>query len=320
MENKSHALAAGTFVLVVAALLAMLAAWLARDTGERRIFEISSRETVTGLQEQASVRYKGVTVGKVTAIGLDRQSPGNVLVRIAVNDAAPMTASTFATLGFQGVTGLAFVQLDDAGGSTAELATTLEKPARIPLRPGLMARLSDQGSSLVDHLEQASERANALLDSDNQKNLMLAIAHLGAAAAQVEKLSQHADQFMTGSSGQGKGGLQDLVQQATLAFKNMQTTAEHLSDSADSVRTSSAAFQRMSERMTGVNGTLDKMANSMDALVPQINQTAQEATRTVRKMGVVAQSVGDNPQSLLLGTGAPPPGPGEPGFVAPSSR
>ena len=72
--------------------------------------------------------------------------------------------------------------------------------------------------------------------------------------------------------------------------------------------------------MTGVNGTLDKMANSMDALVPQINQTAQEATRTVRKMGVVAQSVGDNPQSLLLGTGAPPPGPGEPGFVVPSSR
>jgi phospholipid/cholesterol/gamma-HCH transport system substrate-binding protein len=32
MENKSHAMAAGIFVLVVAALLAGLAIWLTRDT------------------------------------------------------------------------------------------------------------------------------------------------------------------------------------------------------------------------------------------------------------------------------------------------
>ena len=31
MENKAHALAAGAFVLVVAALLALLAVWLTRD-------------------------------------------------------------------------------------------------------------------------------------------------------------------------------------------------------------------------------------------------------------------------------------------------
>ena len=49
MENKAHALAAGIFVVAVAALLVALAAWLARDTGERDVYEISTRETVTGL-------------------------------------------------------------------------------------------------------------------------------------------------------------------------------------------------------------------------------------------------------------------------------
>ncbi len=53
MENKAHALAAGIFVVVVTALLLVLAAWLTRDTGARDIYEISTRETVTGLQEQA---------------------------------------------------------------------------------------------------------------------------------------------------------------------------------------------------------------------------------------------------------------------------
>ncbi len=122
MENKAHAFAAGLFVLVVTALLVALAAWLTRDTGERRIYEISSPEAVNGLQSQAPVRYRGGAVGKVTGIGFDPKAMGNVLVTLALDDSAPVTRSTYASLGFQGVTGLAFVQLDD-GGESKELLT-----------------------------------------------------------------------------------------------------------------------------------------------------------------------------------------------------
>ena len=76
MENKAHALAAGAFVLLVAALLVALAVWLTREAGELRIYEVSTRDAVTGLQSQASVRFRGVKVGKVAAIGFDPQSPG----------------------------------------------------------------------------------------------------------------------------------------------------------------------------------------------------------------------------------------------------
>ena len=58
MENKTHAIAAGAFVLVIAALLVAMAVWLTRDTGEHSVFEISSAEAVTGLQSQAGVRYR----------------------------------------------------------------------------------------------------------------------------------------------------------------------------------------------------------------------------------------------------------------------
>ena len=66
MENKAHAMAAGLFVLAVSALLVALAAWLTRDVGLRRDYELSTTEAVTGLQSQAAVRYRGVSVGKVT--------------------------------------------------------------------------------------------------------------------------------------------------------------------------------------------------------------------------------------------------------------
>jgi phospholipid/cholesterol/gamma-HCH transport system substrate-binding protein len=314
MENKSHALAAGAFLLGVVALLIGLAVWLTRDNTEHRVFEISSREGVTGLQPQAGVRFKGVSVGRVSAIELDRQTAGNVLVRIALNESVPITQSTFATLGFQGVTGLAFIQLDDSGESTQVLATSREVVGRIPMRPGLMTRLSDQGASLLLQLEQASQRINVLLAPDNQKALMGAIGNLGQAAAHIGQLK-----------------LPQLVQDASASIKGIQATTDRLGDSADSVKASAAEFNRMSARMNAPGGTLDKIAEGTDALVatgqslsmtlvPRLNRTVDDTARAVRQVGRAADAVTESPQSLLLGKGAAIPGPGESGFVAPAAR
>ena len=90
MENKAHALAAGIFVLLLSALLVILAFWLTRESGTRLIYEVSTAATVTGLQPEATVRYRGINVGKVSFIGFDPLIPGNVLVRISVDDPPPV--------------------------------------------------------------------------------------------------------------------------------------------------------------------------------------------------------------------------------------
>ena len=321
MENKSHAIGAGAFVLLVAALLVALAAWLTRDTGEHRLFEISSREGVTGLQQQAGVRYKGVTVGRVQSIELDRETPGNVMVRVAVDDTAPMTKSTFATLGFQGVTGLAFIQLDDSGQSQEALVGTDDHPARIPMRPSLLSRLSDQGAGILTQLEEVSGRVNQLLAPSNQKKLMETIGSLGQAATSISQLSQHADQ----------ANLPALAQDATVTLKSLRDTSDRLGRSGDSVGASADAFKDMSDRMNEPGGTLDKIAQGTDALlvtgqtlnatlVPRLNRTADDTARTVRHIGRAVEVVKDNPQSLILGNGVAVPGPGEPGFAPPTTR
>jgi phospholipid/cholesterol/gamma-HCH transport system substrate-binding protein len=321
MENKSHAIGAGAFVLVVAALLVALAAWLTRDTGENRFFEISSREGVTGLQRQAGVRFKGVTVGRVQSIALDPETVGNIRIRIAVDNTAPISKSTFASLGFQGVTGLAFIQLDDAGESKEPLVSTDDKLARIPMRPGLMSRLTDQGAGLLTKLDEATQRANELMAPANQKKLMDAVDNLGQAAANISKLTAHADQ----------ANFPGLALQASDTLKSLRSTSERLGNSADSVRTSADAFKVMSNRMSAPGGTLDNIAQGTDALlatgqtlnatlVPRLNRTVDDAARTVRSIGHAVEVVSDNPQSLLMGNGVAEPGPGEPGFTAPATR
>jgi len=316
MENKSHALAAGTFVLVVLALLVALAVWLTRDTRDLRIYELSSKGAVTGLQPQATVRFKGVNVGKVTSIGFDPLVPGNVLLRIAIDDEAPITQSTFATLGFQGVTGLAFLQLDDSGESKVALPDGHMPPARIPMRPSLLSRLSDQGASILTQLEETSRRVNLLLAPDNQKKLMGAIGDIGQAAAQF---------------GPDRLNLPRLMQEANATLKTFQDTSVRVGESADEARRSARAFRTVTERMSEKGGTLDQLAQGVGTLattgqtlnaatLPRLNHAVDDAARTVRQVGRAANTVTDNPQSLIFGNGPITPGPGEPGFSASAGK
>ncbi len=320
MENKSHALAAGAFVLLLLSLLLALAVWLTRDTRELRVYELSSKDSVTGLQPQASVRYKGVNVGKVTAIGFDPQAIGHLLIRIAVDDLAPITPSTFATLGFQGVTGLAFVQLDDSGESSTRLAQDPALPTRIPMRPGLLSKLSDQSSGVLLQLEESSRRVNLLLGTDNQQNLMKAIASLGQAAASIGQLSADTNKV-----------LPQLVQDANATLKIIQDTSMRVGTSADEARASARAFKTVTERMNAKDGTLDQLASGAVTLshtgqtlnaatLPRVNRAVDDAARTARQLGRAADALGDNPQSLLFGNAPIPPGPGEPGFSASTGK
>ena len=338
MENKSHAFAAGAFVLVVSALLVALAIWLTRDTSVHREYELSSREAVTGLQPQAGVRYKGVTVGKVTHIGFDPITRGNVLIRISTDDMAPITRSTFATLGFQGVTGLAFIQLDDTGESKEALVATADAVARIPMRPGLLSKLSDQGATILAQVEETSRRLNLLLTPENQQALFNSIQGMGQAAqgigqaaSSIQQFSRNADKILDAQFGPQKLDLPKLVQEMNVTLKTMQATSDRVGSSADEAKASAREFKQVSQTLSKPGGTLDKLTEGVDALastgqtlaattLPRLNRTSEEATRTVRQVGRVVGAVGDNPQALIFGNGAQAPGPGEAGFAAPGGK
>ena len=323
MENKAHALAAGAFVLAVAALLVALAWWLSREGGVRQTYELSSRDAVTGLQPQAAVRFKGVPVGKVTDIGFDSKVPGNVLVRIAVDSSTPVTQSTYAALGFQGVTGIAHVQLDDPGTSKEPLVSADGDPPRIPLRPGLMSRITDQAAQVLTQVEEASRRINTLLAPENQKALMGAIGNAGEAAQGVRQLTADLHPVFAAPPGVARVSLPELMAETRGTLQSLQATS---GETRLAVTEVGQAVRRLNEK----GGAVDKLAEGVDALaqgagtlnattLPRLNRMSDDATRAVRQVGRTAGNLSDNPQSLLYGNGAVAPGPGEPGFAAPAA-
>ncbi len=337
MENKSHALAAGAFVLCVTALLLGLASWLARDTKLRDVYELSTRESITGLSPQAAVRYRGIPVGKVETITFDTQVKGNVLVRLAIDSNAPLTKATYATLGFQGVTGLAYVQLDEEGDSTEPLLTSSSQPARIPLRPSLFSSLSDQGTKLLMQVEDTSKLLNELLSKDNQKAVISAVQNLGDSAAKIGTMAQRMQTIADAQFGPQRTDIPALVKDTRSTMTALQSTASELNKTAqETTRAVSATTgavtsltTKVTEKLTDKGGVLDQMGSTSAALgataqsfsastLPRLTRAADDTAKTARSLSNVANSLTDNPQSLIYGTGNTTPGPGEPGFVAPA--
>lgn len=336
MENKSHALAAGAFVILVTALLVALAAWLMRDTRIRDTLEFSTRESVTGLQPQAAVRYRGIAVGKVDSIEFDPKTRGNVLVSLAINQGTPITKSTYAVLGYQGVTGLAYVQLDDDGSSNDMLDLSANTAPRIVLRPSLLSKLSDQGASILIQVEEATKRFNQLLAPDNQKALIGSVQAIGASATNFSTQVTAMQKILDAQFGPERTDIPALVKDTRGAMQTMQTAASDMSQAAKETSQAAASISTVGQRVTEKGGTLDRVneglasanttaqaiGKSADALtantLPRATRMTDDAARAARATSRVVNELGDNPQSLIFGNAPVPPGPGERGFTAPA--
>ncbi len=323
MENKAHALAAGLFVTLLVALALGLAAWLTRDTGVRDTYEIVTRETVSGLQEQAPVRYRGVDVGKVSRIGFDPKAPGTVLIRLEVDHEAPVTKDTFATLSYQGVTGLAFVQLADDGKVAARLEGDADHPPRIPLRPGLLAKLEARGEVILEQAEQVTIRINKLLGDENQKRFASVLENADRAASQLSQTAEGATQLVKRLDSTVAQRLDPALVEATNTLRNVQKNADEVGQAA-------ASFNTTAKRLNATDGPIDRLAEGAEALshaadsfnnatLPRLNRVTDDASRAVRSLGRAANTITDNPQALIYGAGAARPGPGEPGFEPPGA-
>ena len=322
MENKSHALAAGAFVLAVAALLIGLAVWLMRDVTNTTAYEMVTDDAVSGLQPQAVVRFKGVAVGKVTSIGFDRGNRANVLVRIAVTPDAPITKSTFATLTYQGVTGLSFVQLDDAGGSAEPPPEGPNGVPRIPLKPNALGQLQDMASELVEKVGRATDRVNQMLGADNQAALTTALTEIGSAAKSINQLATNTDKTIQSQFGPGKADLSALIQQSSSTLTTINTAASQVRVTAANLNTTVGDLGKGVERVTGPGGVVDRMSEGAGTVtsttLPRIQNLTEDASRTIRRLDRIANSISENPQAFIYGSGTVPPGPGEPGFLAPA--
>lgn len=319
MENKSHAFWAGLFTIGLLAAIGVAVFFFNIDRAVRVPYDLVARTNVTGLYTDADVRYRGLGVGKVQSIRFDHENPGQIRIRIMVDKSAPITQSTFATLGFQGVTGIAFVQLDDTGKNPAPLPSSLQKVASLPLRPGLFDQLQQRGDILIKKLERIADDTDRFLSDDMRDQVLETAKSLQGAADGIAVLSKQ-----IGPVAQQLPRTLDQLDR-TLASTNVLASSLSRPDGpfVTNMNKAGEAAERAGRVMNEVNESLQQMAARVGyETLPRVNSLADDVGSAARSVDRAADTFNRNPRSVLFGAPQPTPGPGEPGFqwpTAPSS-
>jgi len=304
----------------MAAAILLWANWLAGDPVQREVYRVVSLRPITGLNEQAQVRYRGIDAGRVASIRLDKANPNRILIGIEVDKEVPITRGTFAQLGMEGITGIAYVHLQDDFSSREPAPRGRDGVPEIHLRPSFLDALTDNAEAVLRDGRVLLTEMTKLVNEENRERIGRALVHLEKLVAKLEAelpgFIERADERMQAwlneknrrnveglltNLNEGTRGLPALVQEAQQLVRD----ARALSAQASELAAETTALARESQ-----GAVRDARASTL----PKVNALADSVERSARRVGELAEELERQPDSLLWGRGAARPGPGEEGF------
>lgn len=299
MENQSHSLITGLFVIVLIGVAIAGALWLDPAKGAKLLpVDLVTRHSVVGLKADAPVRYRGVDIGRVVSIAFDRAQPGQIRVRVGVDPAAPLTESTYAKVSYEGITGVAFIQLDDAVDKrSAPLVLSGAKVVQLELQASFLERAEDDARGLVMKADRVADRLDELLSAQNQKRLMALVDTLGLTLNHYGQLSQD---------------LEPTVKAMPALVQRTQGTVESVTRLADDLDQRLGVLDALATTASELGTTTDDLHRNT---LPRVNALLDDLEVDARAVKRALHQVDARPQSFIFGRQPLPPGPGEPGFV-----
>jgi phospholipid/cholesterol/gamma-HCH transport system substrate-binding protein len=303
MGRENHALITGLFLITLVIASTATIFWLGTMNQERNLYVVSTRASVSGLNPESTVFYRGIAVGKVLNVRFDPLDSGNILVPIEVDKNIVLSKGVYATLRLKGVTGLTQIQLEDSGTITEPLEPGDKPTSRIPLVPSMTDKLMDSGEELLHKADHLMQRLSAILNDENEKNIGGILSNLKTLTDKLSALQKSVDKALA--------GIPALNTDAQKTLTNIDALANELQGLTKEVQNLSIKAGKL----------VDSGKNTSDALtqttLPKVNKLLTELQATTQQVKRVATMLENDPQELLLGPNQKDAGPGEPDYKEP---
>ncbi|HET7369373.1 MAG TPA: MlaD family protein [Gammaproteobacteria bacterium] len=299
MSARAYAFMTGLFIVVLASAIGAAFYWFGGSHAESASYTVVANRSIMGLHGQSTVYYRGVPVGNVTSIQLVANNAQKTYIGISIDASIPVTASTYATLHSQGVTGLATINLNDTGESAQRLPTAQNQQVMIPLRGGTSS-LTAAGQALAAKLTAIADSLQQILSEKNRQRIDTILANTAQLTAQLSDLEK--------KLAAGLGGLPALSQDARDTLHHVDNLVAHMTKLTDSLHELSGEMKDFAH-VGQVAGR--ELAHQT---LPKLGATMDELQQTARALQDLSRSLENNPQQLLFGPTERRAGPGEPGF------
>jgi phospholipid/cholesterol/gamma-HCH transport system substrate-binding protein len=261
MEREANYITVGAFVLLVLGLAAWFVIWYtdAQDKRNYHHFEIYFQGSVAGLNRGSPVRYLGVDVGRVNQIRLDPRASDRVQIIADIDEEAPITDKTLASLSLQGITGLLYIDLErDRGGKPV---MPLVPSERYPVIRTVQSNFDLLVSSLPDLVTQGAGVANRI-------SAVLSDGNIAAVTATLDNVRQASNE------------LPRILQDVKRLTTDLQRTVEQIEAAASGVReVTDSAGPDIKAAMARVRTVMENLASTSARLDAFVTENQENVTR-----------------------------------------
>lgn len=203
LESKTNYTVVGLLVVLLTVGIIGASVWLSTgfDPKKYDTYIVYMHEAVSGLSEDAAVKFNGVKVGYVKNIHLNRSNPQQVRLTLYIQHDVPITTSTSATLVSQGITGTTYVGLSASSSDLQPLLPKNNEPYPvIPSKASLFNQLDNALKGVSENINEVTIDVKRLFDKENAANLKKILLNLRNFSTMLEESAPQAQLILTNFS------------------------------------------------------------------------------------------------------------------------
>ncbi len=288
METRANYVLVGIFTL--AAILAAMGFvyWQARGAGgsDQVILNVRIPGSAAGLGRGSAVLFNGVKVGDVNRVYIDISNPDVAIAETRVDRLTPVTPTTQAEIGVQGLTGQAYIEMT---GGNPEERNILDKAAE----DGVDAFIEAKPSAVTNILKTAqdiAERANEVLTSvqgffdEARDPLKNTLENAEKFSESLAKNSDSIDSFLA-----SVGDLSKTLSEVSGKLESTLDAAEKVLAAVDGEKVG-----KIVDNVDRFTGRLDKASEGLEGIVASVEDTVKTVDDVAQNMNSTLTTLSTN--------------------------
>jgi len=325
MEKRLSYTIVGAFVIVLSVCLVAFMFWLGKygnKATEYDYYLTYFEESVSGLNIASLVKLRGVEVGRVKNISINKNNSEEVEVLLEINKGTPIKVDSYTTLDSQGITGLKYIELRGGSKSAQLKKTSKDNIATIISKKSMLTSLMESGESITTKIDDILIRVSTVLSDENLENISDVIHNLSSTTTYIDtqkesiekmfkditelklNIENNIDKF-TNKSGKFLDNTTEFENELLVSFKKIGDMSDKAADASDKTR---IFFEEMRKEL---NAGQFSVADIVEENLQIMNETALALKDLSIELDETVKELGDSPSDILYKSSAKNLGPGE---------
>jgi phospholipid/cholesterol/gamma-HCH transport system substrate-binding protein len=319
MNNKVNYKLVGLSVVFGLFMMLAFVYWLMKPSADAQMqkYLIYFDESVSGLNVNAPVKYRGISVGKIIDLRINPKNSEQVQATVDILKITPIKETTVAKLTAQGITGLTYINLSLGANNSPPLK--IKKGEEYPVIksvPSLFKDVEKSLGTLSTQFTDTLDKTNELLNDTNQKEIRKILNKTANILSSVDKLLNDKTIIHLQRSAKNLDDfsmrLTALTPKIDTFISNSITWEDKMSDSFIDIKKTYSSMGvtmiNMAESFADGQKDLNGMALN---IVPSINETMLSIQSSLLEFNELMQEYKRSPNDILFKKEAIKRGPGE---------